>query len=71
MVIASDHTQYQQRDGEMVSNRFEKLTIKVAEEISIPVDQYVTPKGVTAKVYGDYRNLLSVTADGIDVVPAK
>ena len=55
----------------MVSNRFEKLTFKVAADVDIPIDQYVEPTGVTAKVYGDYRNLLSVAAEGITVQPKK
>ena len=71
MVITTDNTQYHQNEGEVVSNRFEKLAIKVSDDIDIPVDQYVMPTGVVAKVYGDYRNLLSVTATGLTVFPKK
>lgn len=71
VVIASDHTEYHQRDGELVSNRFEKLTFKVSADIDIPIDQYVEPTGVVAKVYGDFRNKLSVQAGNITVIPKK
>ena len=54
-----------------MSNRFEKLAIKVSDDIDIPVDQYVMPTGVVAKVYGDYRNQLAVTASGVTVIPNK
>ncbi|GEM_PF-2130389 len=69
MVITTDNTQYHQNEGEVVSNRFEKLSIKVSNDIEIPVNQHVIPTGVVAKVYGDYRNQLSITADGITVIP--
>lgn len=71
VVIAVDNTEYRHTEGEVVSNRFEKLAIKVSDDIDIPVDQYVMPTGVVAKVYGDYRNLLSVTATGLTVFPKK
>ena len=54
-----------------MSNRFEKLAIKVSDDIDISVDQYVVPIGVVAKVYGDYRNQLSVTITGLTVIPKK
>ncbi len=71
VVIAVDNTEYRHAEGEVVSNRFEKLTIKVSDDIDIPVDQYVMPTGVVAKVYGGYRNLLSVTATGLTAIPKK
>ena len=71
VVITTDHTPYKLRDGEVVSNRLEKLAFKVAADVDIPIDQYVEPTGVTAKVYGDYRNLLFVEAGGIAVQPKK
>lgn len=54
-----------------MSNRFEKLAIKVSDDIDIPVDQYVMPTGMVAKVYGEHRNQLSVTASGVTVIPKK
>ncbi len=71
VVIAVDNTEYRHVEGEVVSNRFEKLAIKVSDDIGIPVDQYVMPTGVVAKVYGDYRNQLAVTASGVTVIPNK
>lgn len=71
VVIAVDNTEYRHTEGEIVSNRFEKLAIKVSDDIDISVDQYVVPIGVVAKVYGDYRNQLSVTITGLTVIPKK
>lgn len=45
VVIAVDNTEYRRVEGEVVSNRFEKLAIKVSDDIDIPVDQYVMPTG--------------------------
>lgn len=71
VVISVDNTEYRHTEGEVVSNRFEKLAIKVSDDIDIPVDQYVMPTGVVAKVYGDCRNQLSVTATGLTAIPKK
>lgn len=67
-VIAEDKTAYHFKNGESFSNRFEKITFKVAKDVSVPMDAAVMPKGVTATIYGDYRNQLSVRCDDIDVV---
>ena len=70
-VIAVDKTPYTFKDGVSFSNRFEKVTFKVGKDISIPLESRVIPKGVTATVYGDYRNLLSIKCDDIVVAVPK
>lgn len=67
-LIAKDVTPYKQKDGEHVTNAFEKLTFKVRKDVKIPAGACVVPVNVTATVYGDYRNQLSVTADDIRVI---
>lgn len=67
-LITKDITQYKQKDGEHVTNAFEKLTFKVRKDVSVPAGAFVMPVNVSATVYGDYRNQLSVTADDIRVI---
>ena len=69
-VIAEDRTIYQCKDGQMFSNRFEKITLKVVKDVNVPMDAQIIPKGVTATVYGDYRNQLSVKCEDIEIVAA-
>ncbi|MCI8526816.1 MAG: hypothetical protein HFF17_13080 [Oscillospiraceae bacterium] len=68
VAILKDETQYKQKEGENVSNRYEKLNFKVRKDVKIPLNAYVVPVNATATVYGDYRNQLSVTADDIRVL---
>lgn len=62
-VIAADSTDY----GEAVTNLYEKLTFKVPYDVEIPLNVEIRPKNVVATVYGDYRNMLSATAEEIIV----
>ena len=71
VVITRDNTQYKQKEGENVSNRFEKLTFKIRKDVHVPMNTGVMPINAVATVYGDYRNQLSVTADDIRVLPVK
>ena len=69
VVIAKDNTVYKQSDGEKSTNRFEKLSIKVPKDIDIPLNCFIKMTGtVDCKIYGQYRNQLSVTADDIKVI---
>lgn len=68
VVILHDRTQYKDRDGEQVSNRFEKLTFKVPEAVDVPLETQVVPVDVVATVYGDFQNQLSVKCSRIDIV---
>lgn len=67
-VITKDNTVYDQKDGEVVTNRYEKLVLKIKKDVTVPLDANVLPVNATATVYGEYRNQLSVTADDIKVV---
>lgn len=68
VVILHDRTQYRDRAGEQVSNRFEKLTFKVPEVVDVPLETQVVPVDVVATVYGDFANQLSVKCSRIDIV---
>jgi hypothetical protein len=71
VVIYKDETQYAQKEGEHVTNRFEKLKFKIRKDVDVPINCFVQPVGVTATIYGDYRNQLSVKADDIKVIQTK
>lgn len=66
-VIAKDDTAYSQKDGEHVTNRYEKITFKVKKVLNIPENTFVLPVNAVAKVYGEYRNQLSVVCDDIKI----
>ena len=68
VVIIVDKTPYQFREGNEFTNRFEKLVFKCTKDLDIPLDARVEPKGVTATVFGDYRNKLSVKCDDVTVL---
>lgn len=68
VVFAEDSTSYPTKNGEQISNLYEKLVVKVAKDVKIPVGTEIVLVNPMATVYGEYRNLLSVKAD--DVVPA-
>lgn len=70
-VIARDNTQYKQKEGELVTNAYEKITFKIRKDVSVPMNSFVVPVNAVSVVYGDYRNQLSVTADDIRVIPKK
>lgn len=68
-VIVKDRTDYGVlKDGERVSNLFEKVVFKVPKEIEIPLNVEVVPVNAVATVYGEYRNQLSITAEDVQVV---
>lgn len=71
VAIVKDATHYQHKEGESGSNLFEKLIFKVSKEISVPENSLVVAVNAVAKVYGDYRNQLSVTCDDIKVAQVK
>jgi len=68
VVIAEDNTAYDTKDGENVTNQYEKLAFKVKKDVNIPMNARVIPVNPVAVVYGEYRNQLSVTADDIKVI---
>lgn len=68
VVITEDTTLYATKDGEVVTNQYEKLTFKIKKDVTVPANARVVPVNPVAVVYGDYRNQLSVTADDIKVI---
>lgn len=69
-VIAIDKTVYDFKNGTPFSNRYEKISFKVKKDINIPLETRVVPKNVKATIYGEYRNMLSVTCEDVDIIPA-
>lgn len=69
-VITEDFTNYgAETEG---NNRYEKLIAKVKKpNLNISIDSEVKFIGASARVYGDYNHLLSVTAEDIKVVEKK
>lgn len=69
VIIAKDETPYKLKEGEVVSNAFEKLSFKVAKDgVMFAPGTQVMPVGVTATVWGEYRNQLSVKCQDIKAV---
>ena len=71
VVIVQDKTVYEVQEGEIVSNLYEKFTVKIPKAISIPMNSEIRLKNAEATVYGDYRNQLSVIAEDIEVISNK
>lgn len=67
-VILEDNTQYNQKQGEFVTNIFEKISFKVPSKLSVPVDSLVKPVNAVATVYGEHRNMLSVKCSDIQIL---
>lgn len=71
--IIEDKTVYYDKDGNevKVTNRFEKIYIKVKKDVDIPLDSIINPINVVAKPYGDFNSKISVTCDDIQIVPTQ
>ena len=70
-VIVEDKTDYGISNSDTyVNNLYEKFTVKVPKDknVSVPMNSEIRLINPNANVYGDYRNQLSVTADGLQVV---
>lgn len=69
VAITRDDTKYAPgKDGETRTNLYEKLTVKVEKDISLPVGSVVTIVGGKATIFGDYRNQLSIKAEDVKIV---
>lgn len=68
-VIASDDTNYKNKNGEKYSNIYEKITFKVSRDVNVPLKSRIKPINAVATIYGDYRNQLSVKCDDILTIP--
>ena len=72
VVIIVDGTEYQPtKKGEIISNAFEKVTIKVPQTVSFAVGTPVRLVNPKAVIYGQYQNELSVTCENIIPVTTK
>lgn len=72
--IVEDHTAYSpNKDGNIITNLYEKVLIKVKypHSVEASIGDEIIPVNATATVYGDYRNKLSITADGFKIVSQK
>ena len=73
VVITKDGTPYKPKaDGTVVSNLYEKITVKLPGKmgLTVPIGSVVELINATGTVYGEYRNQLSITADDIKVIGA-
>lgn len=69
IVIIIDRTEYPTKPGEQVTNKFEKLTVKVKKDVlSVKSDDIVRLVNPVCTVFGDYRNQLSIVADDLELV---
>lgn len=69
LVIIEDNNDYGSSNGEVVTNLFEKLTVKIPKQLdNIPLKSKVRLVNPEAVVYGEFRNQLSITADDIEVI---
>lgn len=69
VVITVDKTDYGTNGGEVVSNLYEKLMVKIPAKLTnVPMNAEVRLVNSEAVVYGEYRNQLSITADNIEIV---
>lgn len=68
VAIFRDKTEYKSKDGEAISNLYEKFFVKVPKAVSVPLNSVVVAVNPVATIYGDYQNQLSVKADDIQVV---
>lgn len=68
-LIWKDGTVYKDdKNGDKITNKYEKVTFKVRKQISVPPNVEIRPVNPIASIYGDYRNQLSVTCDDIEIV---
>lgn len=69
-VIVKDDTEYVRKDAaDTTTNEYEKLTFKVpVAAITIPKNSIIEPIKPVAKVYGDFRNKLTITCDNIKIL---
>ena len=68
IVVIGDKNRYKTTNGEAVSNMYEKMTVKIAKDIDVPMNAHVRLVNPQASVYVQYRNQLSIVADDIEVI---
>lgn len=67
-LIDKDETVYPRATDKPISNAWERVSIKIAKNITIPGGVHVIPVDATGSVYGPYRNQLSIKAADIRIV---
>lgn len=68
-LITQDATKYAPgKDGKPISNQYQRLTIKVRKQISVPMESVVVPVNPVCTIWGDFQNELSVKADDLKIV---
>ena len=66
VTVTADNTVYPPaKDGQPISNLYEKFWLKVPDKVSFPIGAQVAPVNPVATIYGKYRNELSVRAEAI------
>ena len=69
VAIMVDETNYgPQKDGKIVNNKLEKFFIRVPKKINVPMDVEVVPLNPIGKVWGEFKNQLTIDADDIRVI---
>lgn len=73
VVITKDNTHYEYRNGEQYTNLYERLTFKVegVAAVDASVGDTVTPVDAVARCYGEFNNQLSITCQGIRIIPVQ
>lgn len=67
-VIIKDETQYEDKEGNFITNCYEKVTFKVGKDVYVPEKSCVVPINAEASVWGKYSENLSVKCDDIRVL---
>ena len=68
-VVTKDDTPYRQKDGEHVTNLYEKLSLKVNKDIdNVPIGSLAIPVNPICTVYGKYNNELSVRCEDVKFI---
>ena len=71
VVITEDKTAYDFSKGQF-TNRYEHIVAKIiGKDITIPIGSKVQLVGAVGTVYGEYRNMLAVRCDSVEVVNAQ
>lgn len=73
VVITTDNTQYEYRNGTRYTNLYERLTFKVEDgtDANVSIGDIVAPIDAVARCYGEFNNQLSITCKGIRMIPVQ
>ncbi len=72
VAFVEDKTLYKPgKNGVPINNLFEKLDVKIAKDINVPVGVLVEVVNPVCTIYGDKRNQLSVKAEDVRVLQTK